>query len=73
MTKREREAAVVTAAIRTAVADYMGSEGCSCCQSPSHDEHKARLAMLLKVKKYDDDSGYDFYRYMTPVSRRGGR
>jgi hypothetical protein len=51
------------AVVRQAVADYMYSEGCSCCRGSSHDEDAARLAKLLKVKKYSDGSGYDFYRY----------
>lgn len=51
------------AVVRQAVADYMYSEGCSCCRGKSHDEDAARLAKLLKVKKYSDGSGYDFYRY----------
>lgn len=48
------------AVVRQAVADYIYSEGCSC---NSHDEDAARLAKLLKVKKYSDGSGYDFYKY----------
>ena len=47
-------------AIRTAVADYMRSEGCSCCQDyEAHHEHHARLGKLLKVQKYPDKSGYE--------------
>ena len=49
--------------VMQAVADYMSSEGCSCCEATlSHDKHKARLAELLKVPKYNDGSGYDFGR-----------
>lgn len=51
--------------IRRAVADYIGSEGCSCCQGSDHDTHKAILAKLLQVKKYPDSSGYDFSPYRT--------
>jgi len=54
------------ALVRRAVADYMRSEGCSCCRSDSHDDHSAALARLLGVPKYDDDSGYDFGKYETP-------
>jgi len=51
-------------AIREAVADYMRSEGCSCCQDvDAHRDHKERLGVLLKVEKYDDDSGYNFAKY----------
>ena len=52
------------AELRNAVADYMRSEGCSCCENTeAHAEHKARLAKLLNVPKYDDGSGFDFLRY----------
>lgn len=47
--------------IREAVADYMASEGCSCCQNiEAHDASKKRLAELLDVPQYSDGSGYDF-------------
>lgn len=50
--------------LRQAVADYMYSEGCSCCQNiEAHKEHKKRLAELLDVEPYDDNSGYDFSKY----------
>jgi len=50
--------------LRQAVADYMRSEGCSCCRDDDkHDEAKARLAALLNVPKYSDGSGYDFYQF----------
>lgn len=49
--------------MREAVANYMRSEGCSCCRAPEHGAHEARLAKLLKVPKYKDGSGYDFSRY----------
>lgn len=50
-------------AIRTAVADYISSEGCGCCQGGDHDQHKEKLGKLLRVKKYADKSGYDFSKY----------
>jgi hypothetical protein len=51
-------------ALREAVANYMRSEGCSCCQDvDAHREHKAVLAKLLGVRKYSDGSGYDFSKY----------
>ena len=56
MTRAER------AAIRTAVADYMRSEGCSCCQNiEDHDVNRVRLAKLLGVPK--KDAWYDFSKY----------
>ena len=52
--------------IRRALADYMRSEGCSCCRNEeAHTENKKRLAKLLKVPKYKDDSGYDFGKFQT--------
>lgn len=60
MTSEERKA------IRQAVADYMRSEGCSCCQDPeAHERHKEALAKLLRVPKYPDGSGYDFSKFST--------
>lgn len=52
------------AEMRHAVADYMASEGCGCCEDyDGHKEHKARLAKMLNIPKYGDGSGYDFGRY----------
>lgn len=51
-------------ALRTAVADYMSSEGCSCCQDyEKHDLDKRRLGELLDVPMYEDGSGYDFTKF----------
>ena len=50
--------------IRQAVANYIKSEGCSCCQNiETHKEAKRILAGLLNVPMYDDASGYDFYKF----------
>lgn len=58
-------------AIREAVANYMYSEGCSCCEdTDAHTEHKAVLAELLHVPKYDDGSGYDFSKFRTGQKER---
>ena len=52
--------------VRRAVADYMRSEGCSCCRDDAmHTEASDRLGKLLEMKRYDDDSGYDFYEHCT--------
>lgn len=51
-------------AIRQALADYMRSEGCGCCED--HDDHKKaeeELATLLAVPMYKDRSGYDFSQF----------
>ena len=59
MTKRLKE-------IRRAFAGYYASEGCDCCRiQPEHDEAEERLANLLEVEKYDDGSGFDWYKYKT--------
>ena len=56
--------------VRQAVAEYMQSEGCSCCRNyEKHVENAARLAKLLRVPKYKDGSGYDFSRYRTKRKR----
>ncbi len=49
--------------LRQAVALYMSSEGCSCCQGSEHYKHKELLAKLLKVKQYPDKSGFNFNKY----------
>jgi len=57
MTPKERRE------LRQAFADYVFSEGCSCCRGEDHDKHLRRLAKLLKVPNYPDNSGPDFYRF----------
>ena len=48
--------------LRTAIADYMQSEGCSCCRDiDAHIKHRERLAKLLRLRKRDD--WYDFSPY----------
>lgn len=65
MTTTERNA------LRQAVADYMRSEGCSCCRNiAAHAENERRLAKLLRVPKYDDGSGYDFGRFQSVKGRK---
>lgn len=50
--------------IRQAIADYMSSEGCSCCEDvDAHILHTKRLAKLLMVPMYKDKSGYDFSKF----------
>lgn len=51
--------------LKTAIADYMWSEGCSCCEGDDHKEHKDRIGELLNIPKYSDDSGYDFKNFRT--------
>lgn len=59
-------------AIRNAVADYMYSEGCSCCQNrEAHEINRERLAKLLKVPKKDD--WYNFGPYRTKKPNTGDK
>ena len=51
--------------IREMIANYMRSEGCSCCRGDRHAHNKNALAMALCVPKFDDDSGYDFDKFAT--------
>jgi len=51
--------------IRKAVANYMSSEGCSCCEGKDHKDHAETLAKLLDVPMYDDGSGYNFHQFKT--------
>lgn len=50
--------------VRTAVANYIRSEGCGCCSDrDAHREDEEALAKLLDVEPYLDGSGYDFGKY----------
>ncbi len=52
--------------IRASLADYVASEGCSCCQNvDDHNKAAKELAKLLDIPEYDDHSGYDFYKFKT--------
>lgn len=52
--------------IRNAFADYTFSEGCSCCRDiEKHTLNSERLARLLNVPAYSDNSGYDFSQFRT--------
>ncbi len=62
-TKKQMTVAKLRRLLRQAVADYIGSEGCSCCRGNDHDAHRARLGELLGVPKYPDGSGHDFGRF----------
>lgn len=57
--------------IRRAVANYMRSEGCSCCADyDGHKIHAAELGKLLKVPMYRDKSGYNFSKFRTRERKR---
>lgn len=50
--------------IRQALANYIASEGCGCCENyEMHREAAAELAELLDVPKHDGGSGYDFLKF----------
>lgn len=49
--------------IRQAVAAYMNTEGCNCCEAYDHKENGEKLAILLDVEKYEDGSGYNWFKY----------
>ena len=52
--------------VRELIANYMRSEGCSCCQDwEGHAKNKKRLGELLDCGKYDGEDEYDFYQYQT--------
>lgn len=52
--------------VRQAFADYRRSEGCSCCRDgEKHSEALERLANLLDVPAYPDNSGFDFGPFET--------
>lgn len=51
--------------MRQLIADYMWSEGCSCCRSDKHAENEQALGKALNIPKYPDKSGYDFLKYRT--------
>lgn len=60
------------AQIRRAVADYMESEGCSCCRdTDGHKVHTTALAKLLKVPQHPQEKGYyDFTPFRTSAKRK---
>jgi hypothetical protein len=50
--------------VREAIANYMSSEGCSCCRDiEQHKINAEVLAKLLDVPPYEDGSGYNFYQF----------
>lgn len=50
--------------IRQAVANYMQSECCTCCQNVgAGEDNKTTLALLLNVPMYEDRSGWDFSKF----------
>jgi hypothetical protein len=60
------DVSVSVAEVRQAFADYYKSEGCTCCQdTETHDKAEEKLAELLQPDQYDDESGFNWYKYAT--------
>ena len=55
------------AKVRQALADYIYSEGCNCCQDvEAHREHRVVLARLLNVPAHEKQQDYhDFSPFRT--------
>lgn len=67
----KKDGKVSKALMRRLVADYMYSEGCTCCQDvAAHEAHKKALAEALDVPPYPDGSGYDFYAFREGATAR---
>ena len=65
----KREVSLVD--VRRAIADYMWTEGCSCCQNrTAHEDAATRLAEILDVPRYSDGSGLNFYKYRTKEKKK---
>lgn len=56
--------------IRKAIAKYMATEGCSCCEGQKHNEDKKVIAELLGIPMYKDGSGYDFYQFANEEAKK---
>jgi hypothetical protein len=53
--------------LRRLVSDLVRSAGCSCCRDDhGWEEAQEKIAKILKVPKFDDGSGYDFYKFASP-------
>lgn len=62
--EEDQDKALLIANIREVFADYVVSEGCSCCQNTvPHEEANLRLAELLGVALYEDGSGVNWAKY----------
>lgn len=66
MKKKDKSTRSFLSEVRTAVADYISTEGCSCCSDyEGHKNAMERLGKLIRMKKYTDGSGYDYSKYRT--------
>ena len=74
LTTAQEENKQLKETIRIAVADYMCSEGCSCCRDiGAHEVNTKRLAELLNVPMYDDESGFNFSQFRSESALNGGK
>ena len=63
--KNNKQKTIILSSIRAAVANYIKSEECGCCCNiKNHYENKVKLANLLKIPIYKDNSGYNFDKYV---------
>lgn len=50
--------------LRVLFSNYVTSEGHSCCElQPQHNNNLEKICELLDIPKYEDNSGYDTYKY----------
>lgn len=63
MTEKNVELEKFKKEIRQLIADYMASEGCGCCCRESHKRNEERIGQFLKIPKYKDNSGYNFFKF----------
>lgn len=52
--------------IREQVSNLVRAAGCGCCRNDEEwKQAQTKLADILNIERYDDDSGWDFYKYAT--------
>lgn len=52
--------------LRTHFANYVYSEGCSCCRNDEpHNDAMAEICKILSIPQYDDESGYNTSLFKT--------
>ncbi|MBK3666159.1 hypothetical protein JJE66_33680 [Bradyrhizobium diazoefficiens] len=62
MERKEREE------LRQLVSQLVAAGGCSCCRDDdAYFDAREKLGKILKVSKYSDGTGYNFYKYARAV------
>lgn len=51
------------------IASFVWGTGCGCCAASDIKERKDKLAELIGVSRYEDDSGYNWAKYLEEVQR----